>query len=110
MLDENGPPRKPLTWEEVADCVEMELETRVDAKAAYMEYARATHQGGSGSYTLTCKYCRTHDHHTELCPKKAADLRGESAKCLADAERGGRVCSTLSLELVYLQTMDNFSN
>ena len=28
-----------------------------------------------------------------MCPKKAADLRGESFKCLADFERGGKVCS-----------------
>ena len=33
-LDEAGPPRKPRTWEEMADCVEMELETRADTKAA----------------------------------------------------------------------------
>ena len=28
-----GPPRKPTSWEELADCVDQELETRADANA-----------------------------------------------------------------------------
>ena len=33
ILDsEDAPSRKPRTWEEVADCVEQELESRIDAK------------------------------------------------------------------------------
>ena len=31
-------------------------------------------------------------HTTELCPKRAADVRGDTSKCLADSERTGRVC------------------
>ncbi len=29
----------------------------------------------------------------EICPKRAADLRGDSAKRMADFEVGGRTCS-----------------
>lgn len=31
-LDGDGVPRKPQTWEEVADCVGQELDTRIDAR------------------------------------------------------------------------------
>ena len=29
----------------------------------------------------------------EICPKRAADVIGDSAKCIADFEMGGRACS-----------------
>ena len=41
----------------------------------------------------TCGYCKRQDHHMEICPKKAADVRGDSAKCMADFEMGGRTCA-----------------
>lgn len=28
------------------------------------------------SSLVTYRYCQRHDHHTEVCPKKAADIRG----------------------------------
>ena len=35
----------------------------------------------------------------EICPKRAADVRGDTAKCLADYEMGGRTCNLcLSLQ------------
>ena len=87
VLDK-GPPRKPETWEECAECVAQELEGRADSKAP-REMVNAIAVGSM----LTCQYCRRHDHHTELCPKKAADVRGESNKCVADHEMQGRTCS-----------------
>ena len=87
VLDK-GPPRRPETWEECAECVAQELEGRADSKAP-REMVNAIAVGSM----LTCQYCRRHDHHTELCPKKAADVRGESNKCVADHEMQGRTCS-----------------
>ena len=87
MLDD-GPPRKPGAWQECAECVAQELESRADAKAP-REHVNAIAVGS----LLTCQYCQRHDHHSELCPKRAADIRGESAKCVADFERGGRTCA-----------------
>ena len=52
-LDDEGPPWKTLTWKEVADCVEFELETRADAKAATQEQAHTVSQAGGGGYLLT---------------------------------------------------------
>lgn len=31
-------------------------------------------------------------HRTELCPKRAAEIRGESTKCFTGFERSGRTC------------------
>ena len=83
--------RKPKTWEEVAECIELELESRADARAP----TEHVHSFGppSGPARITCAHCRRHDHHTEYCPKQAAERRGESTKCLADHERSGRICS-----------------
>jgi hypothetical protein len=91
QLEPDGNPRKPETWEEVAECVEMELESRADARAP-QDSLHAMGEASAAS-VLTCSYCSRHDHHTELCPKRAADLRGESSKCVVDYERGGRVCA-----------------
>ena len=69
----------------------MELESRADARAPQDSF----HAMGEASAAPVqiCSYCSRHDHHTELCPKRAADLRGESSKCVMDYERGGRVCA-----------------
>ena len=42
---------------------------------------------------VTCGHCGRHDHYSEMCPKQAADVRGEGQKALADYERTGRGCS-----------------
>ena len=61
-----------------------ELEGRADAKAP-REIINSIAVG-----TLhKCGYCQRQDHHAEICPKRAADVRGDSAKCLEDFERGG---------------------
>merc|ERR1712242_297076 len=88
---EERPPRKPKTWEEVAECIELELESRADARAP----TDNVHSFGPpvGPSRVTCSHCQRHDHFTEYCPKAAADRRDESMKCLADHERTGRVCS-----------------
>ena len=87
-LDPGSPPRKPQTWAECAECASQELESRADAKAP-REMVNAISVGTMH----TCGYCKRQDHHMEICPKKAADVRGDSAKCMADFERGGRTCA-----------------
>ena len=68
----------------------MELDSWADARAPNNE---AVHQAvNSGVFRLTCNYCRSGGHFSEYCPKQAADRRGESVKCMADFERGGKVC------------------
>ena len=89
QLGPGGSPRKPLTWEEVAECVEIKLETRADARAPQDSFRAVGEVPRSA--VGTCSYCSRHDHYAELCPKKAADLRGEPQKCIVDYERGGKV-------------------
>ena len=91
-LEADTQPRKPETWEEVAEFVEIELETRADARVISPESAHAVMPGSKG-YVLTCGYCKRHDHRSEMCLKQAADLRGESSKCVVDYERSGRACA-----------------
>jgi hypothetical protein len=82
-----GPPRKPTTWKECAECVGQELESRADSKPP-REMVNAIQVGS----LQMCAYCRRQDH-MEICPKRAADVRGDTAKCLADFEMGGRTCN-----------------
>ena len=99
-------PRRPKAWEEVADCVEMELETRADAVSQPHDSLHANVETQPPSLTFgpaaaaaempglrVCVHRARSDHPSELCPKRAALLRGEVEKCVADAERGGRVCA-----------------
>ena len=87
---EDLPARKPKTWEEIAECIELELESRADARAP----TENVHSFGAppGPARVTCAYCQRHDHFSEYCPKQAADRRGESTKCKAGNERTGKVC------------------
>ncbi len=98
---EADPPRRPKTWEEVAECVEMELESRADTRTGPLEQAFAVKpSGGPGPEerpktggSLTCGYCQMVDNHfTEACPQRVADLLGDTAKCEADCERTGARC------------------
>ena len=41
---------------------------------------------------VVCPHLSRSDHPPTICPKRAAELRGETTKCLADAERGGNYC------------------
>ena len=89
---DDKPPRKPRKWEEVAGCIEIELDSRADARAP----SDSIHSFGPPSGHkpgVTCGHCQRHDHFTEYCPKVAAERRNESAKCLADHARSGRICS-----------------
>ena len=98
---EDKQPRRPNSWEEVADAVEMEMENRADTQAPTdginLLQGTAPPNGGDGvptaAPTRTCNYCHRTGHPSQACPKKAADTRGESAKALADAARTGRVCT-----------------
>lgn len=79
-LDASGPPRKPRTWQEVAERADLDLVARTDARqprgsAHAIESAGG---GGGGSLVTLSRLPAVYDHRTELCPKKAADLRGES--------------------------------
>ena len=64
----------------------MELEGRADARDAGP-------QGVLGQpRTLTCGSCQG-NHHTNLCERKVASVRGEVEKCEAQLARRGRTCS-----------------
>ena len=95
LLDgEEAPARKPATWEEVADAIDFELESRADAKAPKDMLRGTTETGGgyepqrtgvggqqkgykgTGKGTLQCIFCLRTDHLVDLCPYKAAQSRG----------------------------------
>ena len=40
-----------------------------------------------------CGHCNRTGHPTEVCPLKAAELRNETTKALADSARTGRCCT-----------------
>eukprot|EP00969_Alexandrium_andersonii_P079501 3505631-Alexandrium_andersonii.AAC.1 len=42
-----------------------------------------------GAVLSPCTYCLRLGHTPELCPKKAADVRGETTRCLQDSARTG---------------------
>ena len=99
-----SPPRKPTTWQEIAEAVELVLENRADSRAPTVtgDHVRTLQGGRQGTPagagmtsvqgTRLCKYCNRSGHTSEMCPKKCAEMRGDSAKCLAESERTGRVC------------------
>eukprot|EP00969_Alexandrium_andersonii_P160575 7095032-Alexandrium_andersonii.AAC.1 len=95
-LDGPGQPRRrPSTWEEVAEAVELILEARADTKAPGEDSLRAIDPGHTsviptGALARVCRYCQRPGRTTELCPKKAAGTRGDTSKCLADSERAGK--------------------
>eukprot|EP00973_Karenia_brevis_P038604 5327067-Karenia_brevis.AAC.1 len=48
---------------------------------------------GEGGHTLFCAYCQTPDsHYTNHCPQKAADVRNEKDKCIANHQAHGTSC------------------
>ena len=96
QLDEDPsvPPRKPKTWEEVADAIEQELATRADVKAPTEQVHRVSEAdlGAGGSSLQRCRHCQRPGHPPEQCPKRAAEVRGESASLIAKNSRSGRAC------------------
>ena len=77
-------PRKPLTWEEVSDAVDVKLSTRADTKApkemlAWSEDQRGT--GGAppakGGGTKGCRCCHSLEHVEAACSQKVARVSGE---------------------------------
>ena len=76
----------------VAEAVELILEARADTKAPAEDSVRAFDPAHltavpTSAPSRPCRYCQRPHHTTELCPKKAADVRGDTAKCRADNER-----------------------
>ena len=95
MLDgEERPARKPNSWEEAARAVEIEMESRADARAP-TDSINACGDGepALGRATARCNFCQRTGHQTEICPKAAAQRRGEVDQCLADHERTARACT-----------------
>ena len=92
--------RRPKTWEEVARCVDMELEHRVDANAPTDQISALggsyVPPGADGSNTKgmsKCGHCQRTGHLKEQCPLKAAQVRGDVAKSLAESARTGKCCT-----------------
>lgn len=77
----------------MAECVYLELDTRVDARQPCESVHDTVSVGGGVSFVTCCRYCQRHDYHCEFYPEKAADLCGETTKCLADSERWGLTCA-----------------
>lgn len=84
-----GPPRKPTTWR-----VCRVRRAGVVEPCGFETAQRNGQRDPSGvAADVRLFYCRRQDHHIEICPKRAADVRGDTAKCLADSEMGGRTCN-----------------
>ena len=103
---ENAIPRKPKTWEEVSEVVDVELSTRADTKAP-REMLAWNREGGGGSPTVPpksgsggggggskgCRVCQSKEHQGAMCPTKAARLAGEEEFLLAKSAKTGETCS-----------------
>ncbi len=76
--------------------MELELESRADAKAP-KEALRPFADGPRSSMpvghaTAVCRHCQRSGHTSELCPRRAAEARGDLERCAAESERTGKVC------------------
>ena len=77
---EDKPGRKPETWEEVVEAVQLELNNRVDSKAPTDGGGKVEHMktlgverpspGSSESGLRRCKHCMRPGHFPEQCPWK----------------------------------------
>ena len=92
QLDENGPARQPKTWQELVTCVEQLLDTLVDSRGGAEDTVNATLEGHEGG-GAPCYHCQRRSHPSSLCPSRAAAVRNETAKCLADHAKSGASCS-----------------
>ena len=107
-----GVSKIPSTWREVAEAVEIENRRNIDFKAVRAESIRATFEGGQrpeepgkkgnkqdrnerayATVQAQCKYCRVPGHLENVCPTKAAELRGEKEAAVAKHAREGSCCS-----------------
>ena len=93
------PPRRPFSWFEAAEIVEMELETRADTVAPmdqvnslYGGYVAPQDETGvpTGTPTRKCQKCQRPGHFDEACPVQAAKLRNEYNKAIAESTRTGK--------------------
>jgi len=98
------PVRAVRTFTDVAKAVSLLLEERADIRATgYDQYdSFMSIDGGTGGKgdpstrgnSVTCSYCQmANNHHSTVCPQRAADTRNESKACFARSQSGGRVCS-----------------
>ena len=95
--------RRPRTWEEVAEAVEMELEHRVDTNAptdavnalggSHVLPGQGCGDGSDVQGSSKCSHCQRPGHLKEMCPLKAAEVRGDVARLVADSTRTGRKCT-----------------
>ena len=97
---EHALPRKPSTWEEVSDAIDLELSTRADTKAPTEMLAWSDeHRGTAGSPPAKsgggkgCRVCQSREYVEAACPQKAARDSGEEEHLLARSARSGETCS-----------------
>ena len=89
------PARKCKTWEDIADAVDMELETRVDTRCignrAGDLYAVNEGAGDGADVSPVCKHCGA-VRHTALCATRAAFIRNEVESSERKHARFGTTC------------------
>ena len=91
--------RKPMTWEEVAQCVEFELSTRADTKAPKetLHYTTSTSAVEQRGEVTKCRVCNLPGHTETTCASKYAQAQGVAEECRAQAERTGKGCTLCGL-------------
>jgi hypothetical protein len=104
----NAPPRNPKTHQDIAKACGLVLEERADISCTgdsrqdnimIVEQPPAGkpyhHQlGGNRTNAVQCSYCKSvGNHHTVICPQKAADTRNHAAICRTNAETTGARCT-----------------
>ena len=95
---EDNPHRKCKTWQDVADAVDMELDTRLDTRAllAHPGSVYAVHEGGGGETVQVCQHCQG-THHTVLCAARAAAVRNETETSERFHAKWGSTCQECGL-------------